>query len=257
MKMIDILLLIILQSLSSVLCLNCSDVRQSIGFGVYTRREPNGSRSYWISNKKGSEWELYLNESNGQIDIERISDETHYDNRTGIIRFSNFVQFQQFFVSYNCHSYVKPMSLNSIIACDVTQTEEHSKEVTQQKFGQLFRYQNRLIFKTFPMRNDISLGIHWITYNRHNKNDRFKLGFYRIQSSDYELYIVRHDLPDIEFIRQMNDSLFSQIDSMIDYNWEGMTGHMLWFNIDHKHYYCFQPEGQPLSEQVNLVMDLK
>ena len=42
--MFAILLLIILQSLSSVLCLNCSDVRQSNGFGIFMKRDPNGGR---------------------------------------------------------------------------------------------------------------------------------------------------------------------------------------------------------------------
>ena len=103
------------------------------------------------------------------------------------------------------------------------------------------------------MPNDIRLGRHWMAYNRHDKSDRFQLTISGIESIDYNIYIVRNDLPDITFIKQMNDLLFSQIDSMIDYNLDherGITGHMLWFNIDHKHYYSFQSERQPLSEQV-------
>ena len=228
------------------------------------RREPNGSRSYWIHNKKGSEWELYLNESNGQIDIERISDEIHHYNQNVTVRFSNFVQFQHsssidhhwthlFFVSYNCHIYIVFIN-REVIYCDITQTEEHNSQLIRPKIGRgnSFPFENPLIFKIYPMQNDLPLASHWMAYNRHDKSDRFRFRFelQLIESFDYELYKDRNDLPDIAFIRQMNDSLFSQIDSMIDYHWKRLTGHMIWFNIDHKHYYCFQSEGQPLSEEV-------
>ena len=151
--MFAILLLIILQSVSSGLCLNCSDVMPSKGFGVYVWREPNGTRSYWIYDKNKSEWELYLNESNGQIDIERISDERRYDNRKGMIRFSNFVQFRHwsdsqiddhdyhwFYVSYNCHIYILALSITQVIDCDVTQSEEHNNRITRRKEGEALGY---------------------------------------------------------------------------------------------------------------------
>ena len=180
-----------------------------------------------------------------------------------MIRFSNFVQFRHwsdsqiddhdyhwFFVSYNCHIYILALSITQVIDCDVTQSEEHNNRITRRKEGNRFQVKNPLIFKIYPKQNDLPLASHWMAYNRHNKSDKFILELQHIESFDYEIYRKRKDLPDIAFIRQMNDSLFSQIDSMIDYNWEGMTGHMLWFNIDHKYYYCFQPEGQSLSEQV-------
>ena len=174
-------------------------------------------------------------------------------------RFSNLVQFihsssidyhwtHLFSVSYNCHNYISNNS--EVIYCDITQMEEHNSQPIQRILDQKLGYSNRLIFKTYPKQNDIELGRHWMAYNRHDKSNRFKLGMPNIGSFNFNIYIERNDLPDIAFIRQMNDSLFSQIDSMIDYHWKGLTGHMLWFNIDHKHYYCFQSEGNPLSEQV-------
>ena len=94
-----------------------------------------------------------------------------------------------------------------------------------------------------------------MAYNKHNKSERVGLDMLEIGSRSmvYNIVIRKDNLPDIEFIEDMNYSLFRQIDSMLDYNWDyerGLTGHMLWFNIDHKYYYCFQTEGQPLSEQV-------
>ena len=93
--MFAILLLIILQSLSSGLCLNCYEVKQTKDMGIFVRREPNGTRSYRILDWMLKEWKLYLNETNGQMDIERVSDESqrnlHYGRK---LLFTNFVQFQ-------------------------------------------------------------------------------------------------------------------------------------------------------------------
>ena len=96
-----------------------------------------------------------------------------------------------------------------------------------------------------------------MAYNRHNKSDRVRLRMIWFEGTNrvFSLRIERNQIEDIQFIKEMNDSLFSQIDSMVDYNWDherGLTGHMLWFNIDNKYYYCFQPEGKPLSEQVDI-----
>ena len=139
------------------------------------------------------------------------------------------------------------------IYCYVKQAKENSNELTRFQTTKKLGFSNPLVFKTYPMHNDIPLGNQWIAYKRHKKSERVRIVISEIQTETKNLYIERNDFPDIAFIRQMNDSLFSQIDSIIDYNLDhkrGLSGHMLWFNIDHKYYYCFQPEGQPLSEQV-------
>ena len=84
-----LILLFILQSLSSVLCLNCSDVRQSNGFGIYLWRHPNGGRIHWIYDKNGREWKFNLTEKNGQMDIERFDESFEYRRRE-VYRFSNY-----------------------------------------------------------------------------------------------------------------------------------------------------------------------
>ena len=99
-----------------------------------------------------------------------------------------------------------------------------------------------------------------LAYNKYNKYDRVRLKIFTFKSETlyYNIEIESGGLPDIAFIRQMNDSLFSQIDSIVDYHSErGLSGHMLWFNIDHKYYYCFQSEGKPLSEQVIIKKNIK
>ena len=95
-----LILLFILQSLSAVLCLNCSDVRRSNGFGVYTRRKPNGERSYWIYDRNGREWKFNLKETNGRMDIESIGNESLDYGLRVVNRFSNHFEYGDLSVAY-------------------------------------------------------------------------------------------------------------------------------------------------------------
>ena len=57
--------------------------------------------------------------------------------------------------------------------------------------------------------------------------------------------------PTLKFIDGMNMTMVGLIDSIIDYDFgEGKSGHILWLTIDDRNYYCVQPEGQSLSEEV-------
>ena len=88
----NLVFIIILQSLSSIQCLNCSDVRQSKGFGILTKSYSNGSLSHWIYDKNGREWEFFLAERNGQIDIDGFHNKSaSYDKRMNN-RFGNYIE---------------------------------------------------------------------------------------------------------------------------------------------------------------------
>ena len=245
--------LFILQSLSSVLCLNCSDVRQSNDFGIYVRREPNGSQINWIFDKNSKQWKFNLTEKNGQMEINGFDDKTYNYSKTVTNQFSNYIELEQLkqSVSYNCYIYMNSNISGQPIGIVCGVRVNGGKHFA---LGVRLETNNPLAFKAYP-KNNIYSSPQVMVYNRHNKSDRVILEMLPIepQKTNYSLYIRKDNLPDIPFIRDMNDSLFGQIDSIIDYNWDhkrGLTGHMLWFNIDHKHYYCFQPEGKPLSEQV-------
>ena len=146
---------------------------------------------------------------------------------------------------------------SSQIECDI-EYYSYSEWVRTKKTVQ-FDIDYPLVFKTYPKENNGLKARYLMAYNRHNKSGRVRLRMmfttddaFKLSSRNYGIFVERSKIEDIPFIRDMNDRLFSQIDSTLDYNWDhkkGLTGHMLWFNIDHKYYYCFQPEGQPLSEQ--------
>ena len=244
--MIGILLLIILQSLFPIQCLNCSDVNHSNRYGVYARRDRNGGRSYWVYDRNGSEWRFHLEERNGQMDISRFDDSIFsYDQRI-VNRFSNYFIQKGIYGVYNCEMYTN--STRIVCRVDYWANEWSLREET---VALDFKYS--LVFKTYPMENWNLKATYLMAYNRENKSDRVRLRMIEYDGATDGVYVETDQIEEILFIKEMNDSLFSQIDSMVDYNWDhkrGLTGHMLWFNIDHKYYYCFQPEGQSLSEQV-------
>ena len=247
--MFAILLLIILRSLPSVLCLNCSDVRQSNELGVYVRRHTNANRTYWVYDRNGKEWEFNITEKNGQMDIDHIDNKTFSYDRTIVNRFSNYFAYKNKRSVYNCE-----LNRNSIVIVCRVLYEIISWEKTTKTAS--LHIKNPLVLKSYPKEDQSWKANYWMAYNRHNKSERVRLKMFKVDGQgwvEHGVYVETDRIEDIQFIGYMNDTLFSQIDSTLDYNWDPdreLSGYMLWFNIDHKYYYCFQPEGQPLSEQV-------
>ena len=248
-----LLFIIILQSLSSIVCLECSDVRQSKGFGIFTKRDSNGSISHWIYDKNGKEWQFFLTERNGTINIDGFDDKSvSYDKRM-INRFGNYLQEKDRTtgevkkkVSLICYNQIN----NSSIFCNITTNDNKSFVVS--KFLQI---DNPLIVKYIPGSHRLSNSLMTYTmYNRNNKRDKLMLEMRRNESAmlDFTIVIDTTFGSDWKFITEMNDTLFGQIDSILDYevNNKEQNGWMLWFNIDDRHYYCFQTFRAHLSEQV-------
>ena len=243
--------IVLLQSLSSILCLNCSNVRQNKRFGILTKRDSNGSLSHWIYDKKGREWEFSLIERNEMIDIDGFDDKnTSYDKRM-INRFGNYIQEKDELagevknkVSLICYDQIN----NSSIFCNITTNDNKSFVVSK-----YLPINNPLIVKDIPGSGYSSnVFMRYTLYNRNNKSDKFTLEMKRNESVGVDFTIVRSLKSNWEFITEMNDTLFGRIDSILDYevNNKRQSGWMLWFNIDDRHYYCFQTFTKSLSEQV-------
>ena len=167
-----ILLIIILQSLSSVLCLNCSDVKQSNGFGIYVKRDLNGGRSYWVYDRNGNEWQFYLKEINGQMEIDNFDLEVHHYDGNMTIRFGNYAQFRSdsyyFDVLYNCH-----INTNSnVIYCNIEVKESTTRSSQTQG---ILKLKDPVIFKTYPKIDLREEASHTMAYN-HYKAKGVNLG---------------------------------------------------------------------------------
>ena len=117
----SLVFIVLLQKLSSILCLNCSDVRQNNSFGILTKRDSNGSLSHWIYDKNGSEWEIFLTERDGMIEIDGFDDKSvSYDKRM-INRFGNYIQEKDELtgevknkVSLICYNQINNSSISAI-----------------------------------------------------------------------------------------------------------------------------------------------
>ena len=187
--------------------------------------------------------------------IEKINDTFRSDDRS-VNRFGNYFENTGLSGRLRARQMCYHVIDNSSIICYLWLTDNEPRMATA-----LFDIKNPIIFKTFSKFDDVE-AYQYMAYNRHNKSDRVRLHMTRKINSwlYFNISFEKTGLPDILFINGMNDSLFSKIDSTLGYNWDykrGLTGHMLWFNIDHKYYYCFQPEGKPLSEQVFYRMILE
>ena len=236
-------------SLSSVLCIDCSDVEQSKEFGVYLRRDANGGRSYWVYDKNGREWQFFLNKVNRQMKIERFDDKSvSYDKRM-VNRFSNYMNQNGERVLQMCYIGIN----RSSIVYNLTVNDNKPFNLTAE-----LDIENPLIFKGYPSSDDYFVGHLLLAYNRNNKSQRVMIGLNRIEDNkgNYILKIEDDKSLEWKFVTQMNETLFSKIDSIIEYHSvRGLTGYMLWFNVKDRHYYCFQLDGQSLSEQVFYQMN--
>ena len=245
--------IIILQSLYSVLCLNCSDVTQSNGFAIFNKRDSNGNLSHLIYDKNGKEWQFFLTDSNGTIEISGFDNEsTTYDNRMNN-RFGNYMQNYPERISLMCYNEIN----SSSIVCDYTINGDEQFDMSMHS-----PINNPLILKAYPGYQSYKFGGLFVMYNRNNKSDRYFFETKRVEndeilfSFEIEWKDKRSDSKEwnssVDIIRQMDDKLFARIDSILDYEGfnTGLTGHMVWFNIRDKYFYCFQPFGKRLSEQV-------
>ena len=112
---------------------------------------------------------------------------------------------------------------------------------------------NAVILKPFPSVLKYPKGSYVLAVNRDNKNEKIKIDF--TPDLMIRTEICDQQCPNIAFIDQMDDQLFKGFDSAVEFRNSSLSGHLLLFNINNKPFYCFQPEGQPLSRQVLQTID--
>ena len=106
-------------------------------------------------------------------------------------------------------------------------------------------YEESLILKARPSNKKDD----WVlVFNKRNKT-RFMRTYYRLM-----ITCVSDDCFVPHFVTQMNDTLFAQIDGVVDFNFTGSkggkSGWFVLFNIDDRPMGCFTFEGEDLSPEV-------
>ena len=101
----------------------------------------------------------------------------------------------------------------------------------------------------------LTYGFDVLAINRDNKYERMKIRFNKLFHANKEI-CGKTNCPVIPFIdgpnstNKISDQLFRQLDSVVEYRNGSIYGHLLFFNINNRPFYCLQPESQPLSQQV-------
>ena len=184
----------------------------------------------------------YLNETEVQMFINGFDKTNVLSDKQMVNRFGNYMQRLNSIerISQMCYYEIN----NSSIVCNYTLNDNKSFAISK-----YLPINNPLIFKEYrELDNYYTV---FMAYNRKSKGDRYSIEMRSSLSDEMGFDIVKHkeEMLDSRFIRAMNDTLFGRIDSILDYR-NNKIGWMLWFNIGDRYYYCFQPYGKPLSEQV-------
>ena len=116
-------------------------------------------------------------------------------------------------------------------------------------------YQKTLILKARPTNTADN---YVLVFNKLNKTQVFKVhpswtGFWHPYNTlDYQS-CGANDCNKPEFVEQMEDNLFGQIEGVVDFNFgkeNGKSGHFLLLNIEGRPKYCFTFEGEGISQMV-------
>ena len=111
-------------------------------------------------------------------------------------------------------------------------------------------YQNSLVLKSRP--SNYADNNKMVVFNKLDKNKAFIVFTYGNSLLSKSCETVNCFAP--RFVDQMNDKLFAQIDSVVDFNFGGIkggkSGYLLLLNINGRPMMCFTFEGEDISEEV-------
>ena len=95
---------------------------------------------------------------------------------------------------------------------------------------------------------------YWLVFNKLDKRQVFKLkqvykGLGTINALSH-LSCDSNDCNIPEFVHQMDDKLFAQIEGVVDFNKEDKSGYFLLLNISGRPMTCYTFQGEGISEMV-------
>ena len=252
--MIVFLSIVIFLCISSIDCLNCSDVIPDghyDGLTIY-KLFRNSTEENWMFNRHRNKWRFTVSlDDNEELTIHSIDNsstiEDNIDNQFGL--YYRFIDDNSTYGNaIQCRIEKHLVEFN--LKCRYQNTELTSGAILADNYNSTkFNFTTEsLILKPFPSQVNYPNGSYVLAINRDNRTERLKISF----TSDFEIEtdICDQQCPNILFIEQMDDKLFRQLDSTVVYRKDNISGHLLLFNINERPFYCYQPEGQLLSRQV-------
>lgn len=232
--------------LKSVLCFDCQVLNRTKGFRISVHFDSNGLSAYRLWDKNGSEWPVVLKEINGQIGVEFGEQSSPYDpqmtNRFGLNCESHSINCE--FRGQN-RSY---QTIGCVCGADVPKS-----------FELYYFFDDPIFLKPRPD-TEGRTHCYFVGLNRNDKSESFEIPgldtYCQTNRPSIPLSLKRGSKTPLKFLNQMPEQLFKQIDSIVEYNLrdrsyvDRMSGHLLWFDIDGRNYYCTQPKDKDLSSDV-------
>ena len=208
------------------------------GLGIY-----NLYGQYWFYNKQGLKCKFNFDiNKRGQSNIPMDYSSVEKENQDIVQRFDiSYEKPKNNYYIVNCWTYEQ--NVENRVNCSyvsVHQSITRSYDTTDEhKLDRNFVY-----LKPFPSQ----IHDNWLlAVNKIDRNDRWKVIF---EPSKLDYQRCGDECPSIPVVEHMDGSLFGRIDSIVEFERDDITGHILLFDINHRPYYCSQLENQSLSEQV-------
>ena len=247
-------LLVFVLSLScSVHCIPCHEAE-----AVVQRKDRTGfrinleyisfERYHYLWDKNGIQWDIKLNMTDEGVVILGIGKQRSAYSKRATNRFA--VDCDRYGVAVNCEIIGVNVSQQTI-NCQYTNRYQR----VQYRGERFDHFYDPIFIKVHP-KNYTFDGLQVTAYDRTDRLNKYRiiLSTSHIKKSLFVLEFEKDNANGLQFIADMEESLYKQLDSVVDYDMDSSTsGHILWFNINGYNKYCRQPEGQTLSHEVSLT----
>ena len=268
----SVILLSICLCISSVDCLvNCTEVvvdGQYTNLSVYNEPTIDSSATKrlinWMFNRRGRKWSFDISfDDNKDGIVHNFGDPVEYnysDRRVLYYRSEHDFRWDGF-GAINIHCPIHPK--DTFMSCYMISSSERNRRPSKTVEEPIKFNYNSVFLRPIP--SMFSQRLHhsiteWylLAISKDNRNERTKITFTREQTIRQEKCNQTNSVqcPVIPFIdgptptNTMSDQLFKQIESVVEYKNGSIYGHLLFFTINNRPFYCLQPESQPLSQQV-------
>ena len=223
------------------------------GLGIYHRwyERHEGKAEYVMFNRAGYEWKFEITGSPQtglkEMNISLIEGSLkRVDDRNVVNRFGIYVEEGSL-----------PSLKDYVGECSVLESVEQGYNISCQEYKSQTKIINLpkdlinvVIMKVSPRENWVlSLGSYVLLISKDKKSHLFYDPTANTLTSECGLSRSKCKIP--QFVGQLNDSLFENIDGVVDYNYgKGYSGWLVLFSIDQTLKYCFTAENQNISEEV-------
>ena len=244
--------------ISSIDCLfNCSQVFIDGNYtklSVYNKIYPLLTFENIIFNSQGNGWRFTISfddNKDGIVDVVVDRGILHNETVEKVLGFRWQYYSSGAFLAVSCH--LKTQYYEYDLFCQIS-TLSYLQYSKSADVNHTLNFSHNSVFLR-PVSYHPN-GTYMLVIDKDNRTRRMKVIFTTNLTIESEICEPNNwvQCPVIPFIDgptpPMSDQLFKQLDSVVEYQNGSIYGHLLFFTINNRPFYCLQPESQPLSQQV-------